>query len=242
MSVPPVSVRVVIVADVRLYREGMRASIADRPPFEVVGAAADCDEAIRVTLDTRPDVVIIDMATTESLAIVRRIRCHAPQVRVIGFGVEEIEGEILACAEAGLAGYVPRDASLDDLVVRVESVLRGELLCTPRIAATLFRRLETQSEDGQRLPQGVVLTMREREVLRLIDGGFSNKEIAVRLHVEVSTVKNHVHRLLEKLNVTSRAQAAALLGTHVSARQRGLAEQAPLFPVDGRQRIASDVA
>jgi len=230
MSSPPASpVRVLIVADVRLYREGMRASIADRPPFAVVGAAANFDEAIRLTLDTRPDVVIVDMATKQSLAIARLIRHHAPQVRVIGFGVEEIEGEILACAEAGLAGYVPCDASLNDLVVRVESVLRGELLCTPRMAATLFHRLETQAEGGQRPPLGVVLTAREREVLRLIDGGLSNKEIAVRLHIEMSTVKNHVHKMLEKLNVTSRAQAAARLGTHVSARQRGLAEQAPLY-------------
>src|SRR5262249_10913963 len=147
-----------------------------------------------------------------------------PQVRVIGFGVEEIEGEILACAEAGLAGYVPCDASLDDLVVRVESVLRGELLCTPRMAATLFHRLETQAGNGRGEPQAVALTAREREVLRLIDGGLSNKEIAVRLRIEVSTVKNHVHKVLEKLNVTSRAQAAARLGTHVSSRQRGLAE------------------
>jgi len=221
--------RVLIVADVRLYREGIHASIADRPPFVVVGAAANFDEALRLTLDTRPDVAIVDMATKQSLAIVRLIRDRAPQVRVIGFGVEEIEGEILACAEAGLAGYVPCDASLDDLVVRVESVLRGELLCPPRLAATLFRRLETRAESGQPSPQSVVLTAREREVLRLIDGGLSNKEIAVRLHIEVSTVKNHVHKVLEKLNVTSRARAAARLGTHVSARQRGLGEQAPLF-------------
>jgi DNA-binding NarL/FixJ family response regulator len=216
-----------IVAEVRLYREGLRASIADRPSFAVVGAAANFEDAIRLTRDTRPDVVIVDMTTKQSLAIGRVIHQHVPQARVIGFGVEEIEGEILACAEAGLAGYVPCDASLDDLIVRMESVLRDELLCTPRMAATLFHRLETQAEGGRRAQQVVVLTAREREVLRLIDGGLSNKEIALRLSIEVSTVKNHVHKVLEKLNVTSRAQAAARLGSHVSSRHRGLVEQSP---------------
>jgi two-component system nitrate/nitrite response regulator NarL len=227
--IPPAAspVRILIVADVRLYREGMSANIETRPPFAVVGAAANAEEAITLTVDTRPDVVIIDMATKQSLAIVRLIRHHAPKVRVVGFGVEEVEGEILACAEAGLAGYVPCDASVDDLVERVRSVLRGELLCTPRMAAMLFRRLEGSRGD-RRAPQGLVLSAREREVLQLIDGGLSNKEIAVRLHIEVSTVKNHVHNVLDKLNVTSRAQAAARLGTHVSTRQRGIIEQAPL--------------
>jgi two-component system nitrate/nitrite response regulator NarL len=221
--------RLLIVADVRLYREGMHASLSNRPQFSVVGAASNVDDALRLTVDTHPDVVIVDMATRQSLTVVRRIRHHAPTVPIVGFGVEEVEGEILACAEAGLAGYVPCEASLDDLVMRIESVHRGELLCSPRMAATLFRRLESGQRGDGLPPQGLILTAREREVLRLIDGGLANKEIAVQLHIEVSTVKNHVHNLLEKLHVTSRMQAAARLGTHVSARQRGLAAPAHLL-------------
>jgi DNA-binding NarL/FixJ family response regulator len=215
-----------VVADVRLYREGMRASLSNRPQFSVVGAAASFDEAV-LLLDTGIDIAIVDMAAKHSLTIVSQIRHHAPDVSIVGFGVEEVEGEILACAEAGLAGYVPCDASLEDLVTRIESVQRGELLCTPRMAATLFRRLELRQQGDRPVPHGPVLTAREREVLRLIDGGLSNKEIAVHLHIEVSTVKNHVHKLLEKLHVTSRMQAAARLGTHISTRHRGLAERTP---------------
>jgi DNA-binding NarL/FixJ family response regulator len=188
-----------------------------------VGAAANCEEAIRLTLEARPEVVIVDV-TRKSLDIVRLIRHNAPQVRVIGFGIEEIEGEILAGAEAGLCGYIPCDASLDEVSSHLESALRGELLCTPRMAATLFRSLGAYADGGQRTWQRIELTARERDVLRLIDEGLSNKEIAARLHIQVSTVKNHVHKLLEKLQVSSRAQAAARFGISAPARQRGLVE------------------
>jgi two-component system nitrate/nitrite response regulator NarL len=220
--------RLVIVADVRLYREGIHASLSNRPQFLVVGAASNIDEALRLTVDAHADIVIVDMAMRQSLTVVRKIRHNVDNVRIVGFGVDEVEGEVLACAEAGLAGYVPCDASLDDLVMRVESVHRGELLCTPRMAATLFRKLELRQRSDDPQPQALVLTAREREVLTLIDGGLSNKEIAIQLNIEVCTVKNHVHNVLEKLHVTSRMQAAARLGTHVSAHQRRLAAHAGL--------------
>ena len=220
------SLRLLIVADVRLYREGMRDSLAQRPQFSLVATAADADEALRLAVEIQPDVVIVDMATRQSLGVARNIRERAPDLYVVGFGVEEIEGEILACAEAGLAGYVPCDASLDDLCARIEGIVRGELLCTPRMAAAMFRRLELRPQANLPQAHGLVLTAREREVLKLIDGGLSNKEIATSLHIEVSTVKNHVHNLLEKLHVTSRMQAAAHLGSHLSVRQRGLVRAA----------------
>jgi two-component system nitrate/nitrite response regulator NarL len=217
---PPV--RLLIVSDVRLYRQGMQDSLANRPQFSTVAAAGDVAEAVGILDGLHPEVVIVDMATRQSLDVVRTIRLRDPDTRIVGFGVEEVEGEILACAEAGLAGYVPCDASLDDLVERVSRILRGELLCTPRMAAALFRRLELREPRPTQRAFGLVLTPREREVLKLIDGGLSNKEIAARLHIEVSTVKNHVHNLLEKLNVRSRMQAAARLGSHLSVRQRAI--------------------
>ena len=109
---------------------------------------------------------------------------------------------------------------MDDLTSTIISVTRGELLCSPRVAATLLRRVGALA-NGARAPHALRgLTFREREVLDLIDGGLSNKEIAVRLHIEVATVKNHVHNLLEKLHVTSRAQAAAQLGPRTSGHRR----------------------
>jgi len=106
---------------------------------------------------------------------------------------------------------------MDDLVNTIHSVARGELLCSPRIAATLFRALHAQGSrpDGDRL--ALTLTAREREIAPLIDRGLSNKEIAAQLRIEVATVKNHVHNLLEKLQVASRGEAAARLRAGVGA-------------------------
>jgi DNA-binding NarL/FixJ family response regulator len=210
------AIRLLIFADVRLYREGLRDSLASREPFEVVGAVSTVDETLRLARQSAPHVVIVDMATRDCLSGVRVMREQIPHVPLVGFGVEEVAGEILACAEAGLAGYVPNEATLDDLVARVMSVCRGELLCPPRIAASLFRRLEAPPGIPLSAGQALALTARERDVLGLIDAGLSNKEIAGRLSIEVSTVKNHVHRVLEKLQVTSRGQAAAQLGSHLS--------------------------
>lgn len=199
-------IQLAIVADVRLYREGMRASLAQRPHLHVVGTAADVPASLQMIRETNPHLLVLDMATRGSHEGIRLLREVSPQMRLIGFGVQEDEHEVLACAEAGLSGYVPCDASLDELVDCIESVARGELRCTPKVAAALFRRLELRTI-APPVPRAD-LTARERQVLGLIDGGLSNKEIAVQLSIEVSTVKNHVHNVLEKLQVQSRAQAA----------------------------------
>jgi two-component system, NarL family, nitrate/nitrite response regulator NarL len=212
--------RILIIADVRLYREGMQASFAKHSHFEVVGTASSTEESRTIISGRRPHVAIIDMATRHSLSMVRAIRDVDPELLIVGFGVEEVIGEIVACAEAGLAGYIPSDASLDDVVEQVESVCRGELLCSPHIAAGLFRSLAVRIHPQQAGSAAPELTRREREVLRLIDDGLSNKMIARSLGIEVSTVKNHVHNLLEKLQVESRMQAAASLGAHMTSRHR----------------------
>src|SRR5262249_28164381 len=147
---------------------------------------------------SRPDVVVLDMATRRSFDIVRAIRLQAPEIQIVAFGVEELESEIVACAKAGIAGYVPCEASLDELVAIIEGVVRGEVICTPRIAAGIFRQLESltsAAHTNPSMPIAATLTTRERQILELIGRGLSNKEIAVHLGIEVSTVKNHVHNL-----------------------------------------------
>jgi DNA-binding NarL/FixJ family response regulator len=224
-------VRLLVVAEVRLYREGIQNALAARSQFVVVGAVSDADQALKHIASHQPDVVILDMATRQSLEIARTIHEQAPairrEVKIVAFGVEELEGDVLACAEAGLSGYVPFDASVDDLVERVESVVRGELLCTPKIAAALFRKMHGRRDPAGGGPADVLaLTSREREVLGLMNGGFSNKEIATRLFIEVCTVKNHVHHILDKLQVSSRAQAVMKLSSHTPADLRRASHRA----------------
>jgi DNA-binding NarL/FixJ family response regulator len=202
-------IRVLIVADIRLYRDGLAEALARRETLQVAGTAACGEDAITALDAYRPDVVLVDMAMLEGQGTARTLLEHAPAVRIVALAVPELEREVLGCAELGVSGLVPRDASLDDLVVALECAARGEVRCTPRMAAAILRRLASLAAErgGPRLE--VVLTVREREVTELIDRGLSNKEIARRLGIELATVKNHVHNILEKLQVHRRGEAAA---------------------------------
>ena len=198
-----------IVADIRLYREGL-AQVLSRCDgrLRVIRAAASLDEAITLLPTLLPDVVLVDAASPGALPGIRRIVDSFPSVNVVALGVADADNAVLACAEAGVAGYVVRDGTVDDLVESIESAARGELRCTPRVAATLLRqvaRLATEREVGGERQ----ITRREQQILDLVDQGLSNKEIASHLCIEVATVKNHIHNILEKLNVRRRGEAAA---------------------------------
>jgi DNA-binding NarL/FixJ family response regulator len=203
-------IRVMVVGDVRLYREGIAASLEHRADLEVVCLARSGDALARAG-ECDVDVVVLDMAMAESLDLVRRLTGAVSGLRIVAFAVEETEHDVLLCAEAGAAGYVPPDGTLDDLMNTIRSVARGELLCSPRIAATLFRALRVQTPEVSVDRLALTLTAREREIAPLLERGLSNKEIAAQLNIEVATVKNHVHNLLEKLQVSSRGEAAARL-------------------------------
>ncbi|MEP6779521.1 MAG: response regulator transcription factor [Gemmatimonadaceae bacterium] len=204
------TVRVMIVSDVRLYRDGLAESLAQIEGFTVVCTARYADEGARIAA-CRPDVLVLDMGARGSVDVIRRVAASESNIRTVAFAVRETERDIVTCAEAGAAGYVARDGTLDDLVNTIRSVARGELLCTPRIAAALFRALHENAPRPERNRLALTLTAREREIAPLLDRGLSNKEIATQLHIEVATVKNHVHNLLEKLHVASRGEAAARL-------------------------------
>jgi DNA-binding NarL/FixJ family response regulator len=205
------AITLLIVGDVRLYREGLAASLASRSHFSIAATSASRADALTKVLTHAPDVVIVDMATPESLELMGDVRREAAETRILAFAVQEVPSDILVCAEAGAAGYVSADASVDDLVEAVERIARDELVCSPRVAAKLFRRISERADPWTpgAPQQPRTLTMREREVLDFIRQGHSNKEIALKLNIAEPTVKHHVHHLLEKLEVTSRAQAAA---------------------------------
>jgi DNA-binding NarL/FixJ family response regulator len=201
--------RVLIVAEIRLYREGLAEMLEDEPEIEVVATAAGADEAVRMLREQQPDIVLLDVAIPENAWLVRGLVAAVPGTRVVALAVPEAEQDVLRWAEAGVAGYVTREASVEDVVAAVQAVARGEVLCSPRMVATLFQRIATLALERSPASIEARLTTRELEILDLIDQGLSNKEIARRLTIEISTVKNHVHNILDKLNVSRRAEAAA---------------------------------
>ena len=213
--------RIVVAGDIRLYRDGLVLHLAGEPELGVAGVAGDRDELMRRVREVRPAIVVLDMAMAESLEAVRDLWCEAPEVRVVAITVPELEHAVIACAEAGIAGYVPREGSLDDLKRTIESVARGESIVSPRMAASLLRRVSTLAADRAAPAPIDELTLREREIVRLIGDGLSNKQIAARLNIELATAKNHVHRILEKLHVTRRGEIASRLRRQ-SAKVPGL--------------------
>ncbi|HEY4884915.1 MAG TPA: response regulator transcription factor [Myxococcales bacterium] len=202
------AVRVFVVGEVRVYCDGLAHLLSAQPTVQVVGIAAPTRESMQQIASAGPDVVLLDSMTARRGDTVRLISATSSKSHVIAFAVREEEAEVLACAQAGVAGYIACDASSDELAAILRSAGSGEPACSPRLAAILFRQVATLARDHD-IPQLPLLTPRQREILELIDSGLMNKEIARALSIELTTVKNHVHHILEKLGVTHRAAAAA---------------------------------
>lgn len=200
-------IQVVIVGGIRLYRDGLAQYLGTQTGVDVVATASDREDGVRVVAELRPDVVVVDMAMPESLVAVREVIAIIPDVKIVALSVPDLERAVIACAEAGIAAYVSRDGRLDDLVLAIRGATRGEMVASPRMAGALLRRVAALAAERPPLPELDGLTAREQEVVRLMGEGLSNKQIASRLSIEVATVKNHVHNILEKLKVGRRAEA-----------------------------------
>jgi two-component system nitrate/nitrite response regulator NarL len=203
-------IRVLVISGICLYREGLAEMLDRTGAISVVASASDVTEGLEEWngLDEAPDVILLDTVPPDADIRIRSLLTALPGTRVLALTVPNKESEILAMAEAGIAGFVTSDASVAELVAAIESVARGETLCSPSVVAALMRRLASLARSWADPTEP--LTSREREILDLIDEGLSNKQIAQRLRIELPTVKNHVHHILGKLGVHRRTEAAAL--------------------------------
>jgi len=211
-------IKLFIVGDVRLHREGLALQLEafskvdhlSRLSVLGTGVLSDAQQVLR---SSRVDVALLDTLKLEVPPVVRSLRATDPQLRVVALGVREVESEVLACAAAGVDGYVRMDAEIDDLVTVIESAMRGELVCSPKVAASLYHSISTLGTN-----ESVSLTSRELEVVELMNRGLSNKEISLRLRIETCTAKNHVQNILHKLGVHRRGQAVAKLRSSIGHR------------------------
>jgi two-component system, NarL family, nitrate/nitrite response regulator NarL len=181
--------------------------------MEIVGSAASAPEALALVERHDPDTVVLDLGTAGP-AFVRDLTARAPELRVIALAVTETPSNVVEWAEAGIAGLVTQDGTLTDLIEAIVSAAHDELVCSPLAAGVLLRQVRAMAGHTN---GDASLTPREVEIAQLIERGLMNKEIALRLGIELPTVKNHVHRILEKLGASRRADAAA----HI--RRTGLA-------------------
>lgn len=206
--------RVFIVAEIRLYREGLADAIGSAAGIEVVGTAANGLSELDEMAAASPHVVLLELASPNGLQAVRAISRRIRDAVAVVLAVTDTEEDLIACAEAGVVGFVTREQSLDDVTSVVRSAARGEVSCPPRVAGALLRRLALLAEQKGPMSRAMQLTAREMEIAVLIEQGRSNKEIARTLFIELPTVKTHVHRILEKLGVQRRGQAAAQVRAH----------------------------
>jgi DNA-binding NarL/FixJ family response regulator len=233
-------VHLLIVTGIRFYREGLSAVMAAHPGISSCATARDAAEArARLAGAPRPDVVLLDVDVPGGRELVTA-SAHPAGARVVMMAVGEREDDLLEWAEVGVAGYVGRDGSVEELCAAVEAAARGELRCSPAMATSLLRHLSTLAgivRGARRELPPVQLTAREHEIVTLIAGGHSNKGIARHLGIEVATAKNHVHNILRKLQVEHRQDAAVWLRLHASSPPFAVALAADGAPAMDRRLI-----
>jgi DNA-binding NarL/FixJ family response regulator len=215
------TIRLLLVDDQALFREGLATLLSVWDGLEVVGEAGDGEEAIAVALETKPDVVLMDlrMPVLDGVAATRRLRELLPATRVIVLTTFDDDEHVFDGLRAGAAGYLLKDVSSQRLVEAIRAAARGESFLQPSVAAKVlaeFSRMEPSPPATGNDSLVEPLSDRELEILRLMAEGLSNREIGAALFITEGTVKNHVTNILGKLNVRDRTQAA------LRARELGL--------------------
>ena len=205
------TIRVIVASPVHLLGDGLAAALRDREDIAVVGAIELDPRGIAKIAVEQPDVVLVDLGQTDSAAAARVIKAVSPSAKLVAFALDETDDHVFACAAAGFASYVAREGGADELYCALMDAVEGRMHCAPHIAAAMFTRLAGllhEPEPREPLPN---LSPRETEILALVEQGRSNKEIARQLAISAATVKNHMHNILQKLQVSRRGQAAARL-------------------------------
>jgi DNA-binding NarL/FixJ family response regulator len=239
-TAPRLPLRVLFVSDVRFLREGLPQILHQQLDLAIAWVAEDQNQALELILAVHPDAVLLDTALPSGSDAVASIVAAAPDIPVIALAMVEAEHEILTWAEAGIAGFVPRSASVSDIIRTVSLAVRGEQNCSARVAGSMMRRLRQLAmltREERYAPVVGRLTAREQEIAELIAQGLSNKLIARRVHIEVATVKCHVHNILDKLKLQRRGNVAFWIRQRVNhvvsiAMEIAVANSVTLMPAE----------
>jgi DNA-binding NarL/FixJ family response regulator len=206
-------IRLMIIEDNRLLREGLAEMLSRQPDIRIVSAIGDRENTLERISDAKPHVVLMDLGlrNQNSLRMVRSVRKSHPETKLVVMDLIPTQADMLEYVEAGVSGFLLKDATISDLLDTIRAIARGEKVLPPQMAGSLFSQIVniaiTRSSPAV-LMESVRMTKRERQVVDLIADGFSNKEIAEQLHVSPFTVKSHVHNILEKLSLHTRVQIA----------------------------------
>lgn len=211
------TIRLIIASPVQLVRDGLAATLRGRADVMMVDVIDLSPRGIAKIAGAQPDVVLVDLGQTDPVAAARMIKAASPSARLVAFALDETDEHVFACAAVGFCGYVARESGAEDLYRALLDAVEGRMHCAPHIAAAMFARLAGLLQQPVSAGPFPSLSLRESEILALVEQGRSNKEIARQLAISSATVKNHMHNILQKLQVTCRGQAAARLrGSHAA--------------------------
>jgi DNA-binding NarL/FixJ family response regulator len=196
------TIRLLIVDDHPIVRDGLRGAFAGTPEFEVVGVAENGADAVARAIALQPDVVLMDlrMPQMDGVEAIRRLQQRAPSVRILVLTTFDTDSDVLPAIEAGATGYLLKDAPVDELLRAVRSAARGESVLAPTVAGRLMGRVRQPAAQG-------TLSQRELQVLRLIADGATNREAAAKLFISEASIKTHLLHIYDKLGVRDRAAA-----------------------------------
>jgi NarL family two-component system response regulator LiaR len=202
-------ITVLICDDQAIVRKGIRALLATEPNIEVIGEAENGQEAVSQVKELRPDVILMDLVMPEvdGVEATRRITGHQPAARILVLTSFATDDKVFPAIKGGALGYLLKDSSPEELVQAIQQVYRGEPSLHPTVARRVLQEL-SRPEEMEEPPRSEPLTERELEVLRLVARGLSNQQIANQLMISEATVRTHVSRILSKLHLASRIQAA----------------------------------
>jgi DNA-binding NarL/FixJ family response regulator len=211
------TIRVLVADDQRIVREGLCTLLALLEDVEVVGVAADGDEAVRLAISSDPDVVLMDlrMPRCDGVEATRRLQTEAPGIKVLVLTTYADDRSVIDALRAGARGYLTKDAGAEEIERALRQLTHGQAAIDPAVQHHLLDVIATTApseEQATNLPDG--LTAREAEVLALIAQGLSNRQIAERLFINESTVKTHINHLFTKVRAHDRAQAVAYAYRH----------------------------
>jgi len=201
------NVRIVLADDHTILREGLRALLSADPDFEIIGEAGDGREAVRCVEKLGPDLLLMDlsMPRMSGMDAISEIKKRYPQTKIIALTVHKTEEYLLSTLQAGVDGYVLKDATHDELVMAIHNVMAGKRYLSPGISEKVIEGYLDGKEDSLAASSWQKLSQREREVLKLIAEGYKNKEIAEDLCISLKTVEKHRANLMKKLDLHNAA-------------------------------------
>jgi DNA-binding NarL/FixJ family response regulator len=206
-------IKILLIEDNRLLRDGIAAMLKKQPDMQAVATVGNGENILAMMEKLLPHIVLLDLGlrSQNSIQIVKSAKQNFPEIKIIVMDLIPLQADVFEFVQAGVSGFILKDANLSDFYKTIRSVYKGGKVLPPHLTGTLFSQIVEHAIDGSSpsvIDKSVRMTKRERQVVELIADGFTNKEIAQKLHLSPYTVKSHVHNILEKLALNTRVQIA----------------------------------